>query len=290
MVKNRKGLSGVEGGKVICYQWKKGSVRKETNAVTGMRLTIVHKNHPSHPFHKVEVCRRREVSKAKRPSLGKIQVKISHQRSPYAAKFESPYALKFEDRSQEENSRQQRCAQSKAWNLSENICKLKENDKTTFCSPVEEWVLLAASTEEPEEREFVVDSGASMHMVIKRVRNSAELEIMRTSRSPTAVMAVNGEVQTRKEATVDVKEWDLFATVMLREETPEVLSLETLCQDHEYTCHWTSGQKPHLTKKYKIIDCNISNNVPFVVPGLSTNSFLFNAHTYFIIFSTGFRI
>ena len=43
----------------------------------------------------------------------------------------------------------------------------------------------AASTKEPEERKFVVDSGASMHMVSKKDLNSAELETMRTSRSPT---------------------------------------------------------------------------------------------------------
>ena len=61
-------------------------------------------------------------------------------------------------------------------------------------------------------------------------------------------------------------------TVMLLEETPAVLSLGKLCEDHGYTYHWTSGQNPHLTKKGKIIDCNISNYVPFVVPGLSTSS------------------
>ena len=36
---------------------------------------------------------------------------------------------------------------------------------------------------DPEEREFVVDSGASMHMVSKKDLNSAELETMRTSKS-----------------------------------------------------------------------------------------------------------
>ena len=49
-----------------------------------------------------------------------------------------------------------------------------------------------------------------MHMVSKRVFNSAELETMRTSRSPTTVMTANGEVQTREEATVYVKQLDLF--------------------------------------------------------------------------------
>ena len=39
-------------------------------------------------------------------------------------------------------------------------------------------------------------------MVSKRDLNSAEVETTRTSRSPTTVMTVNGEVQTREEATV----------------------------------------------------------------------------------------
>ena len=49
----------------------------------------------------------------KGPSLGKIQVKLPHQRSHHA--------MKFEDRSHEETERQQRCARSKAWNLAKKI-------------------------------------------------------------------------------------------------------------------------------------------------------------------------
>ena len=117
----------------------------------------------------------------------------------------------------------------------------------------------------------MVDSGAGLHTVSKKDLNSAELETMRISRNPTTVMTANGEAQTREEATVYVKELDLFVTVMLLEETPAVLSLGKLCEDHGYTYHWTSSQKQHLSKKGKRIDCNISNYVPFVVPGLSTS-------------------
>ena len=113
--------------------------------------------------------------------------------------------------------------------------KAQEKDKASFHSPSEEWVLPVASTKEPEEREFVVDSGASMHMVSKKDLNSAELETMRISRSPTTVMTANGEVQTRGEATENVKELDLFVKVVLLEETPAVLSLGKLCEDHGYT-------------------------------------------------------
>ena len=86
------------------------------------------------------------------------------------------------------------------------------------------------------------------------------------------MMTTNGDVQTREEATVYVKELDLFVKLMLLEETPAVLSLGKLCEDHGYTYHWISGQNPHLIRNGKRIDCNISNYVPFMVPGLSTSS------------------
>ena len=126
----------------------------------------------------------------------------------YKSKFlisGSPYAVKFEDRSHEEAERQQRCAHGKAWNLAKHRYKLKGKDQAAFYFFAEEWVLPAAPTKEPEEGEFVVNSGASMHMVSKRDLNSAELETMRTSRCPTTVMTANGEVQTREVATVNVK-------------------------------------------------------------------------------------
>ena len=62
--------------------------------------------------------------------------------------------------------------------------------------------LPAPSTLKPEEREFVVDSGASMHMISKKDLNSAELETVTTSRSPTTVITANGEMQTHEEASL----------------------------------------------------------------------------------------
>ena len=95
---------------------------------------------------------------------------------------------------------------------------------------------------------------------------------MRTSRSPTTVVTANGEVQTREEATMYVKQLGLFVKVMFLDETPAVLSLEKLCEDHGCTYHWISGQKPHLIRNGKRIDCNISDYVSFVVLGLSASS------------------
>ena len=64
-----------------------------------------------------------------------------------------------------------------------------------------------------------------MHMVSRKDLNSAELEAVRISKSPTMVVTANGEVLPKEEATVYVRELDLFVTVMLLEDTSAVLSL-----------------------------------------------------------------
>ena len=94
-----------------------------------------------------------------------------------------------------------------------------------------------------------------MHMLSRKDLISAELETVRVSESPTTVVRANGEVQTNDEATVYVKELDLFVTVMLLEDTPAVLS-----------------QKPQLIRDGRRTQYNTENYVPNVVPGLSSGS------------------
>ena len=64
-----------------------------------------------------------------------------------------------------------------------------------------------------------------MHMVSRKDFNSAELETVRISKNPIMVVTANGEVLTKEEATVYVRELYLFVKVMLLEDTPTVLSL-----------------------------------------------------------------
>ena len=107
-----------------------------------------------------------------------------------------------------------------------------------------------------------------MHMISRKDLNSAELETVTTSRSPTTVITANGEVQTHEEATVYVKELDIFLTMKVLEDTPAVLSLGKLCDEHGYSYEWFNGQKPHLIKNGIRIQCNTENFVPIVVTGL----------------------
>ena len=55
--------------------------------------------------------------------------------------------------------------------------KLKNADKTTVYSPIEAKVMPSPTSKSPEEREFVVDSGASLHMVSTMSKRAQERRI-----------------------------------------------------------------------------------------------------------------
>ena len=106
----------------------------------------------------------------------------------------------------------------------------------------------------------------------KKDLNSAEMDTLTNSCSPTIVITANGEVQTHEEATVYVKGLDVFFTMKVLENTPAVLSLGLLCDENGCTYEWINGQKPHLITNGIRIQCNTENFVPIVVPGLSASS------------------
>ena len=124
--------------------------------------------------------------------------------------------MKFEGRSEEET-------ESKAWNLANHVQAQRERQS---------YITLARGRmgtpgcvkKRAGKRDFVVDSGASMHMVSKRDLNS-KLETMSTLRSPTTVMTAKARCKREtRQRSVYVKELNVIVTVVFLEETPAVLS------------------------------------------------------------------
>ena len=81
------------------------------------------------------------------------------------------------------------------------------------------------------------------------------------------VVTANGDVQTNEEAHEDIIDLRLFETVQFLADTPAVLSLGKLLEEHGYSYGWASGQRPQLTKQGKKTFCRTDNFVPFVIPG-----------------------
>ena len=82
------------------------------------------------------------------------------------------------------------------------------------------------------------------------------MDILTKSCGPTIVITANAEVQTHEEATVYVKELEIFLTMKVLENTPAVLSLGKLCDENGHSYEWINGQKPHLMKYGIRIQCN----------------------------------
>ena len=86
-----------------------------------------------------------------------------------------------------------------------------------------------------------------MHMMSRKDLNSAELKTVTTPRSPTTVIAANGEVQTNEEATVCQR-----IGYILDNQTPRghasSLSLGKRCDEHGYSYEWING-KNHVSLK-----------------------------------------
>ena len=262
----RSGRHDVNRG--TCHELKRGPVRRRSSNARQLGCVL--------SYGRAQTCRnqiqrvkftkaiaRHTKTRDQNPSLGYICPGEPHQRSPNAPKFE--------DRSQEETEWQEQGARGSSMEAGQKCIKIKGENNATFSSPSENRCL-PASTPKPEEREFVVDSGASMHMISKKDLSDAEMDTLTKSCSPTIVITANGEVQTHEEATVYVKELDIFLTMNVLENTPAVLSLGKLCDENGYSYEWINGQKPHLIKDGIRIPCNTENFVPIVVPGLSTNS------------------
>ena len=113
--------------------------------------------HMQRPIQRVKFTKamaRHTKIRDQNPSLGYICPDEPHERSP-----NDPKCV---DLSQEETEWKEQGAREAAWKLAKNV--FKEHERATFFSPSENRCL-PASTLKLEEREFVVDSGASLHMI-----------------------------------------------------------------------------------------------------------------------------
>ena len=112
------------------------------------------------------------------------------------------------------------------------LCFSQNADRAALDTPTEARVMPAPTSKSPEEGEFAVDSGASMHLMSKKELCSDELDTVRSSvlivlsvpkTKTTVVLTANGDVHTHEEAQVFVHDLDFFVTVQLLEGTPGVL-------------------------------------------------------------------
>ena len=97
------------------------------------------------------------------------------------------------------------------------------------------------------QREFVVDSGASMHMISKKDLSDAEMDTL--TKIVQSYDSQNRQWRSADEGrgySVFQRILDIFLTMKVLEDTPAVLSLGKLCDENGYSYERIKGQKPHL--------------------------------------------
>ena len=147
--------------------------------------------------------------------------------------------------------------------------------------------------ESRRKESLYVDSGASMHMVSEKDLNSAELETMRTSRSPTTVMTANGEVRTNKERDGICQTIGLIRQCYVSSRNSRSAFIgETLWRTWVHLPLEKRSKTTFLIKNGKRIECRyIELWYHFVVPGISASSSSTTpSSASSTIFSTGVNI
>ena len=109
-------------------------------------------------------------------------------------------------------------------------------------------------------------------MLSKRDVSSDKMDTRRRSRNHMTVLAVTGKVQMNEDAQVFVRDFGLFVTVRLLDETPSVPSLRMLCSKNGYSFERENGETPRLANNGKSITLAMDNFELLVVPAIHSSS------------------
>ena len=171
----------------------------------------------------------------------------------------SPYATKFQDRSKEETERQERCAQSKVWDLSKQIKTSSKRTTRLHSSRLQKSGFSCLSKSQR------YGYGEWERLTLLSWRPWGHREVRRRWWRPTA------RCKQEKNPRNMSKNWTFSWRLCFLKKLPQFFLWRNSVRI--MGIHTTGkAVKIHLIKNGKRIDCNRSNNVPFVVPGISASS------------------
>ena len=149
-----------------------------------------------------------KIRKRKGPSRDVTQKCEPHERNPCASKFT--------ERTQEETMHQERFPRGVTWGLTKSVYKLKNTNKATCSLLLKPGQRRRPTSKYPNEQEFVIDYGASVHMLSKHFFFAQTK--WRLCGDPGPPQPTE-KVQTNEEAQVYVHDLDLFVTVLTLDDT-----------------------------------------------------------------------
>jgi hypothetical protein len=164
-------------------------------------------------------------------------------------------------------------ARSEAYRLHKEVHKIKElSDEEFFVTGStggDSQRTIMSFSESDTYRNYIVDSGASFHLVSLDSLNAKEQATMKSDGKPIPITTANGEIKIQKQVRVYVKELDIFVWAYVLDGDVAVLSLGMLCDDEGFTYSWVPNRPPTLTRDGLTVTCHPSHNVPVIFPAAS---------------------
>lgn len=116
-------------------------------------------------------------------------------------------------------------------------------------------------------RRFIVDSGASLHLVDLNTLSSEEKKQMCDLEIPISLQTANGVIVAKRWTWIWVKELEIYVKAIALGNSPPVLSLGKLVEENKFRYRWDPGRTPYLSANGNKYKCYPTHNVPFITAG-----------------------
>jgi hypothetical protein len=131
----------------------------------------------------------------------------------------------------------------------------------------------AATVNSLGPRRYIVDSGASFHLVSKDTLSSKEKLSISPLEEEIPIQTANGKVLFSETCQVFIHELGLKVKALLLDCTVAVFFLGLLCDENGYTYTWRPQEPPVLSKGNRRIVCYTNHNVPLICSGVGSQNF-----------------
>ena len=115
-----------------------------------------------------------------------------------------------------------------------------------------------------DAREYLVDSGASFHLVSKETLTDQERSTIFQLRHPIPCQTANGEVLITEKVRVYIRSLKMTVVAALLDLTVSVLSMGVLCDEEGFDFHWWAKTCPYLEKGNLRVYTQPQSNTPLI--------------------------
>ena len=115
-------------------------------------------------------------------------------------------------------------------------------------------------------REYLVDSGAALHIISQHALTKEELRTKRKLRTEVVLQTANGMAAASHEAKVYIVELDLYLWALILKDSPCLISMGKLCREHGFTFTQVGANPPFLQKGRLKVECQTHFDVPLINP------------------------